>query len=534
MSDKVEPPEHFDRPASPAPDDNPFVVNSKVAQKAAGGETLRMVVVALAIVLFGLTLAVLFVLPKIMSSGSDAVESEAPVAQSTPQQAPEETPSSVEVSESTAPEALTSGEPPRQSADDTDNLKQREDAQSLLATADEKISFLETKNVSAWAADELQQVRADLALGEKAYSEQRYKAAINTYQNVIAALDQLVAQSDSVLTDSLAEGELALADGDSANARAAFENALLIEPDNSAALAGQKRAENLDAVLALVTEAAGFEELGETKQALDRYESALALDPKTTAASEAIARIKTASREKSFRAAMSRGFNALDKKNYNDARKHFKSATAIKPGDENAIEALTQAEELIKTQKIDSLLANANRKSQQEDWPAVEKSLLEAKRLDNSISGIDSRIATARSRQALTQQLAKYTSESHRLRSDAVHTEALAVIKKAKGIGSRGPKLTQQISTLEATILAARTPKTVTLTSDAATDITVYKVGKFGAFSTKDLSLLPGPYVVVGKRSGYRNVRLEFTVSATNSNQAFDVRCVEQLQFGTR
>ncbi len=113
MSDKVEPPEHFDRPASPAPDDNPFVVNSKVTQKAAGGETLRMVVVALAIVLFGLTLAVLFVLPKIMSSGSGAVESKAPVAQSTPQQAPEETPSSVEVSESTTPEALTSGGPPR-------------------------------------------------------------------------------------------------------------------------------------------------------------------------------------------------------------------------------------------------------------------------------------------------------------------------------------------------------------------------------------------------------------------------------------
>ena len=59
-------------------------------------------------------------------------------------------------------------------------------------------------------------------------------------------------------------------------------------------------------------------------------------------------------------------------------------------------------------------------------------------------------------------------------------------------------------------------------------------MGKFGAFSQKNLSLFPGSYVAVGKRLGYRDVRLEFSVIASNSAQIFDVRCEEQLQFGAR
>ena len=529
MSETFEPPKPNDRLNAAAAQND-----ASTRPENANSETLRMVVIALAIVLFGLTLGVLFLLPKMVSTPtgntpeetvSAAVDNQKP--KNTEVAAPDASGSPLDASEQTklsAPEEL----------EQTDASALREQAQTLLAEADEKLTTLESKRAEIWASEKLKETKADLATGETAYSQQRYSAAVTTYKKVIVALDRLEQKSADVLTEALAAAELAIASGNSGNATAAFERALLIDPDNSAALAGIKRAANLDKVLALINEAQGFEQLGETPKALSRYETVLNIDANNDTARQAINRIKATARDESFRAAMSRGFRALEDKKYQNAQKQFGDAAKIKPNDSDASEALSQASDLLKSQKIQALMAKANKSSQQEDWRGVEKALGDAKRLDAAISGVDARINTARSRQSLEQQLLKYTSESERLRTDAVHDEAQALLANAKRITSPGPKLVGQINSLENTITLARTRRTVTITSDAKTEVTVYKVGKFGNLTEKRMSLFPGKYTVVGKRRGYKDVRIEFNVVANNSPQTIDVRCNESLQFGAR
>ena len=496
------------------------------------GETLRMFIVALALVLFFLTMAVVFVLPRFLPSTANpsavsiAKQTEMVKSEQTnePSEDIQETKPAVEPNDDTAAKS-----PPNS----TKNLAQREVAQESLRAIDDKVALLKQKNVQKWAAEQFTEATSKLPDGERAYSEQRYQDAVSIYKSIDQQLDTLSSKSKTVLSESLANGEYALSSGDSAEAKAAFEQALLIDPDNAVAKQGNTRAENLDEVLALVNEGKGFEDIGEPDKALERYRAALELDSKTASAEQAIRRITAQKTTSSFNAEMSKGLKALEQKKYTTAKKHFTAAKKINPNDTHVTEVLRQTNESIKSQNIDRLLRKAAAQKNNENWSEVEKALLGAKRIDNSISGIDQQIQSARNRITLEKQLLKYTNESHRLRDDDVHLEALSLLDKAKTY-TAGPKLRGQIATLQQTVNGARTPKRVNLSSDEVTDVTIYKVGSFGSFKSRQIDLLPGKYIAVGKRTGYRDVRVEFTVDINATATNIDVRCTEAVQFGAR
>jgi hypothetical protein len=75
----------------------------------------------------------------------------------------------------------------------------------------------------------------------------------------------------------------------------------------------------------------------------------------------------------------------------------------------------------------------------------------------------------------------------------------------------------------------ARTPVAVSLHSDGATEVSIYHVGQLGAFTSRQLELLPGTYTVVGTRSGYRDIRLQLSVSPGKQGMALTIRCEEPI-----
>jgi hypothetical protein len=78
----------------------------------------------------------------------------------------------------------------------------------------------------------------------------------------------------------------------------------------------------------------------------------------------------------------------------------------------------------------------------------------------------------------------------------------------------------------------ARTPVSVTLTSDNATEVNLYRVGRQGKFTSRQVTLRPGHYVVVGTRPGYRDVRVEFTLTAGGTAPTVQVQCTEPINLG--
>ena len=72
-------------------------------------------------------------------------------------------------------------------------------------------------------------------------------------------------------------------------------------------------------------------------------------------------------------------------------------------------------------------------------------------------------------------------------------------------------------------------PLVVQLVSDNVTQVSLFKIGRFGMFANRQVELLPGNYVAVGIRPGYRDVRVEFRVAPEIDMQPIVVQCEEQI-----
>jgi len=66
-------------------------------------------------------------------------------------------------------------------------------------------------------------------------------------------------------------------------------------------------------------------------------------------------------------------------------------------------------------------------------------------------------------------------------------------------------------------------------TQTAASTNGVTTTGRFGTFAKRQVELLPGNYVAVGIRPGYRDVRVEFRVAPEIDMQPIVVQCEEQI-----
>ena len=96
-------------------------------------------------------------------------------------------------------------------------------------------------------------------------------------------------------------------------------------------------------------------------------------------------------------------------------------------------------------------------------------------------------------------------------------------------IPAPGPVLRAQIERLDAQLKIAAQPVTVQFESDNQTSVVIYKVGTLGMFSNRALELRPGPYVVVGTRDGYRDVRRNIRVDPAGNMPPVVIRCEETI-----
>jgi hypothetical protein len=72
---------------------------------------------------------------------------------------------------------------------------------------------------------------------------------------------------------------------------------------------------------------------------------------------------------------------------------------------------------------------------------------------------------------------------------------------------------------------AAQTPVKIILESDNFTEVAVYKVGKLGRFTVRELNLRPGTYTLVGARDGYQDVRKKIIVKPGQRPMRIAVKC---------
>lgn len=436
------------------------------------------------------------------------------------------TPQATEPAPASAP---TQAKPSGESRDLERAAEAKRQLEQLRPVVAARLTALENRAAGSWAGEPFAKGKQALADADAAAGRREYEPALRLLENADRDLRAVEQAWPGRLRAALAAGSAALQAGNGDEARRQFELAARIDPANAAAKRGLGRVTTLGEVRGLLAEAAEFERTGQSAAAQAAYRKALKLDPDTAAAREALARIERRATSEAFNAAVADALAAASRKDYAAARAAYERAGRIRPGATEVREGIEQIERALGDRSIDAHLEAARRAEREERWSDALAEYRQALKIDANLLTAQQGVERAEPRAMLDAELDAYLEKPEKVFSSEVRGAARAAIAKARTVPDPGPALQRKTRELEALVAAAETPVRVAIASDNQTEVTIYRVGKLGAFERKDMELLPGRYTVVGTRNGFRDVRRELTVVPGREPPALVIRCEEQI-----
>jgi len=477
---------------------SPPAAGNAVVSHESGGR--RLVWVALAVVVI-LGLAVLLVLPKIVSNSRDGGGRER-----------------------TEEVAAIS---PEQQAQLNANF--RTDAEQALQDFLHLRARLELANAPAWGEPQWSQALQASARGNDLFGQRRFAESAEALTAAKALLLSLESGRDLRLENAINAGGQALQSGDSDEAGSLFKLALSIEADNQAALAGLQRAAARPEVLELMQAGDLSLTAGDLPGAQTAFQQALVLDESYEPAATALNSVNEQITELAFRDAMSRALSALEDEQVSAAEAALNEAASLKPGDEAVRNTQLRLAQMRQSLWLAAQREKAADQGRKEDWGGAVATYREVLARVPQAGFAKQGLALAQDRVRLHGQFDHYLERPERLYADEPRLNAEELLAAAGAAPAAEPRLAEKINRLKGLVAAARTPLNITLRSDGLTHVLIYHIGRLGQFTSQQLELLPGTYTIVGSRPGYRDVRRTVTLKPGSQQPVLDIRCEEPI-----
>ncbi|MGB7930853.1 MAG: hypothetical protein WCH04_01275, partial [Gammaproteobacteria bacterium] len=215
----------------------------------------------------------------------------------------------------------------------TDDAAARAQAGETLRAYLQQRARLELVRAASWGEPDWSQAAAAANAGDRLFSQQRFAAAAQSYADGLHRLEDLAGQREQRLEAALNAGRQALGNDDGAGAEARFTLALTIEPENAEATQGLVQARVRADVLQHQQDGREAETAGDLAAARAAYQEAVALDAGYLPAGAALERVTQQLADNGFRAAMSRALAALDDDRLNEAGAALAEAADLHPDD---------------------------------------------------------------------------------------------------------------------------------------------------------------------------------------------------------
>jgi serine/threonine protein kinase len=408
--------------------------------------------------------------------------------------------------------------------------KRKQSAEKIASSLLRLQIELEDIGGQLWAKTAYDQVTVIGNLGDDAYRNQNYEAAIEKYSEGIVLLEASLQQVDTIFQKNLDKGNQALLEGDADKAMQAFEILVAIKPNSTELKASLKRAGNLREVIQLSATASAEEKNGDLKTALGLFQQSYKLDRKWTQAKDGVARVQTAISLGRFNDKMSDAFTALKNKEYDAARDLFNAALSLQPNSTAPNDGLQQVEIAKLQDSIESHMTAAEAHIEDENWDGAKTQYEAVLALSPGTTQAAEALKLVEIRLAIQLKLDQFINQPELMMADDQLQAAKDLTLEAARIRDRGPVLKDRIRKLSHLVSLARIPVTLNIISDKRTTVTIFRQGNFGTFEETSVTLFPGVYTVVGKRSGYRDVQQDITIKGTQRTLSVDIRCTEKVR----
>ena len=379
-----------------------------------------------------------------------------------------------------------------------------------------------------WAPEIWSAATGSAEKGDDHYGRRRFKDAQTAYEAASFQLTALQKDRAQILAESLALGERLLGENKTSPAIEAFERVLAMQEDHQPAQAGLEQARVRKQVLKLMEEARQAESSNRLDLAAEIYASIVQLDMNYDAAQTALAKVTEILDGQAYQAAMSQALNYLESGNLNAAGIALNTAAEIEPDTPALLDARKRLQEVRQELKLSQLRSDARKSAADENWQDAISLYQQALSIDGEASFAQTGLTHAKTRLQLNAQLDHYLEAPERLSADEPLENARMLLQANPGVSKNEPGLSAKVAALKEAVRLVSTPVTLLIESDSQTEVTIYHVGRLGAFAQKKISLRPGRYTVTGSRSGYRDVRKIITLSPQNS-ATVNVRCKEKI-----
>jgi tetratricopeptide (TPR) repeat protein len=415
----------------------------------------------------------------------------------------------------------------------TDDDVAAEKKASDLATQHEalakRIQDLDAHAAAQWGGDDFAAARKSLDDIGGMLERRKYDQVEAPLTALDKALTEIEARLQAALAAKISEGARALTAGEFENSRQAYETALKIEPGNTEATEGLGKVAAASGVVPTLADAENAENAKDLAKAQTLFADVLKRNPGNVAATEGLARVRRAMSDNQFNAEFGAGLAALNAGRLPEARSHLEKARQMRPDSAEVGAALQRAADTGSGRSLAELEQRAARMASEERWTEAQAIYDEALGRDPTlVFAIEGRAAVA-PRAELGKRLQALIDRPERLAEEPVRAEAQRLLAQADAIPKKGPVIRSQVSRLELLLPTFNQPVMLALESDNATEVAIQRVGFFGAFERREVTLKPGKYTVTGKRAGFRDVRREITVAPGQSEQTIVIRCLEPI-----
>jgi tetratricopeptide (TPR) repeat protein len=407
--------------------------------------------------------------------------------------------------------------------------KRAEELTKTHSELSKRLLELDSHAAAQWGGTDFAAARKSLDEIGGMLERRKYEGVPAPLADLEKQLAAIEARLPEALTAQLTEGKRALAAGEFENARQALDTALKIDPQNQEATEWLGKVAAASGVVPTLADAENAEVANDLPKSQSLFADVLKRNPGNVAATEGLARVKHAIAEQQFNAEMGAGLAALNGGRLDEARTHLERASQLRPDNAEVRAALQRVADTGSGRSTAELAERASRLASEERWTEALAIYDEALARDPSLQFAQAGRAAVAPRAELSKRLQALIERPERLAADEVRVEAERLLTKARALPSQGPVIRSQISRLELLLPTFNQPVVLALESDNATEVAIQRVGLFGAFDRREVTLKPGKYTVTGKRSGFRDVRREITVSPGQGGQTIVIRCLEPI-----
>ncbi len=414
-----------------------------------------------------------------------------------------------------------------------EKTKYRKDAQLVLEKIVDIRDLLKSKSIEKWNAEKFNIALENISIGDDLYREGEYLRSIKQYREALDQLNNLKEDAAKIIESTIISANNNIEKLDSELTVEQTINsinlAFAIDKNNESIKLLKERSLKLPDLFNKVMQSDQFISEQKYEDAFSVLSEAIMLDPYRKKTKTSMENLNKQIKEKTFIEFMSEGFEAMDQNNFSSARKVFNEALKTYPERPDVYDALNQLESRESSFQIKERIKNAEANESLENWSEAKKEYEALLESDNSLVSLKARLINVRIRAELDEQLENMINNPLTLRSDELYHKAKKLLKTAQGINQRGAKLEKQIESVSKIIVQARNPIPVNFFSDNKTKVTILKVGSLGLFEKRTIELVPGKYVALGQRVGFRDVRLDFAIEPNEVDKNISIMCVESI-----